>query len=290
MKLSASLLTAAVLFGLFDPGAAKGQFREGDGSVIAPPVPHTTQPADPAPAFANAYSGAGRPRIVLFWNRSLGSTIQSERYSRETTQLNASAEANTLDKQTDGPAGKATLHEGDEKLKGLRTVTKTDGLVDDNTRPLPLSERNAALLEAMFMSFMARGGVNLVDRTMIIRATAVAEHPSGGDPKLNEMQSLLKYADLLLQVLFVPDKEAPLGNGFQISLTDIRTGAKLLTWYSQAIPELPAAGRGRWVATDHGYVYQAAPAPVAGVDSVGVALGRDVMLILTQTFGAMRSK
>jgi hypothetical protein len=292
MKSSTAFVAAvAAAVTLLDTRPAAAQFRDGVSPVLTPPAAAASPtPPDLAPALAKAYVDAGRPRIALYWNRTLSSAIQSERYSRESTQLNASATETALDKQTDGPAGKATLHDGDEKLKASRLVTKTDGVAEDPGRPLPLSERDAALLEAMFTSCMARAGLSFVDRSIIVRANAVTEHAANPDPKTNEMQSLLKYADLLLQVLVVPDRDAPLGNGFQISLTDVRTGAKLHSAYSQAVPQLPPAGPGRWVATEHGYVYQAAARPRAGVDSIGLALGRDVTVILTQALSSVSAK
>jgi hypothetical protein len=282
-----ALLSVAILSGGLVPAAANDLYRPGDGVVLQPAAPRASEPVDPVPAFAKAYARAGRPRIVLYWNRSLSSAIQSDHFSRTTNEVSASARANASEVQ----AGRTTRYDIHGRLNGSQTITTSQGVVGDNTgRAMPLSERDAAMLEATFMSSIAKAGVNFVDRTMIIRAMAAAEHPTDAEPRLNETRSLINYADLLLQVILVSDYEAPLGSGFRISLTDIGTGEKLMTLYSRAIPDVAVAPLGRWIGTDHGYVYEAPPPASVSAESVGTALGRDVMLTLTQSFGAMAQK
>jgi hypothetical protein len=254
------------------------QFR--DGPPVITPAPSAVAPKqeDIAPIFRDAYRASGSPRIVLLWNRELSENSESTISDRQTTRESGSSSSNGLEKTTSGPTGSATLKDSGATFDRTKTVTSARGPEAEVARPNRLSARNGTMLQRIFVDEMNRGGVLFVDRAVVIRMTAAANHRGGGDPRLIEADALMSFADLLMEVLMVDDQDAPSGYGFDVRVKDLKRGTELASVYSRAVPRSSPMKAGGWVAGANDYVFKApAPPPTPNAGQVGAALARDVM-------------
>ena len=277
---------AVTLAALACCSGAGAQYRADDHPVLQPPpVAAATAPAEAADTtaadFARAYAGAGRPRILLMWNRELDDAAQAESVERLTVRESGSGSASVSGRAGLGPGGMPTRQTAQGQYERNTVVTAGRHVVKDAPRRSALSERDAAMLQRAFSEEMGRGGVRFVDRALVMRTTAATHHRAGGDPKLIETDALLAHGELMLEVLLVADDEAPLGAGFDVRAKALQGGGELLSIYTRAAPPLPPPAPGRWVAGASGYEFQqpaGPPPPTPG--QVGVALAREVMRAL----------
>ncbi len=256
------------------PAAAQG-FRPGEPDVLPAPPRHVEAPADPAPAFRQAYAAARSPRIILFWNTQLTDATSENRIARETETVSGSRKASQLKKSTQGDAQGAELTDGEQKSESRRVKEKQSFVVEDTRLQTTLSPRNATVLERTFGNEMRRGGVAFVDRALAIRTTAAEKHRAGGDSRLMETDALIGKAELVMQVLMIPDAHAPLGWAFDVTVRDIARGHEVAALYTQATPP-GLAGPVRWVATEHGFQKRQEKRD-ATVEEVAITVAHEVM-------------
>ena len=272
-------------------GVCQGQTAYRDGQPVITPALAPAAPLreDIALLFANAYQSYGSPRIMLMWNRELGERTQSAVIDIETTREVGSTSSNGLEKTTQGPAESATLKDTGKTFDRTKTVTSSKTVEADAARPNKLTERNLTMLQRVFENDLNRGGVQLVDRALVMRLTAAKEHRTGGDPRLVETDALLAFADLLIEVLMVEDQDAPTGYGFDVRAKDLKRGVTLASVYSRAIPPAPPGRPGSWVAGTADYVFAHPPPPPPPTPGqVGAALARDVMFTLGSAMEATK--
>jgi hypothetical protein len=269
---------AALLLG----SQAHAQFRDGQSPVVVPGARPMPAPAsDVAAPFLDAYVRAGRPRVVLMWNRQFSESAQTDYVDKTITRDTGKTSTNSLEKTSRGPTDTATLKDASAEKDDTRTVTSGKVVVNEASRPTKLPERVALMIEKAFVYEMTRGGVLFVDRAVVMRTTAAARHRSGGDPRLIETDALLDNSDLLLEILLVEDRDAPAGYAFDVRAKRLKDGISLVSMYTQAFPPAPPQREGRWTGTDNGYEYQTPPAPLPpSPPQVGAALARDVMTSL----------
>src|SRR6185437_5759642 len=127
-----------------------------------------------------------------------------------------------------------------------------------------------------FRNELLVANVRILDRATNIRFMEARHDRTGVDPKLIEADAVLGKADILLQVLLVPDTDSPLDTGFQVSALRVRTGAEIASLYTLALPNLSAAP-GQYVATDSGFVWEQTPAPTPDASDIGIKLADEVM-------------
>jgi hypothetical protein len=268
-------VAATLLMQLALQSATLGQWRDDQQPVVTPAPPRPSLIPDVVGPFKSQYQAAGEPRILLFWNVSFDDATETNRQNVDVTKRTSTDSATGLDKQTNGPAGNATLHESDDK-KGetIERVTSTR-VVDPAKQPNGLSARNAMELESAFREQLQSAGVRLMNRAASIRLTQADKDRERIDPKLIEADAVLAKADLLLEVVMVPDQSTPLGAGFKVTMTDIKSGAEVLSIYTAARPELPQMPS-YYVVTDSGFEKRQ-PQVHATVVDVGIALARQVM-------------
>lgn len=251
-----------------------------DQAPVVPPPP-TAAPAAPpdiAPEFQVIYRRAGRPRIVLLWNRSLSDRIQTVVQERTVTRHSGRSSDSSSENVTEGPTGSTVLREGDGSFDGTKTVTKEQVAIEEPKRAIPVADRHAISLERAFMSEMARAGLSFVDRSVIMRTMAASHHRAGADPLLVEIDAMLKHADLLMEVLWIEDKDAPAGHGFDVRVKQLRTGTEVASLYSRGVPLRKPQGPGTWGAGAHEYEFRLPPPPPPpSPTDVGAAVARDVM-------------
>jgi hypothetical protein len=276
-----SAVLAAAL-GIAPCAMAQAQYRDHQEPVLTPP-PTAPAPAPPdvvAP-FRSAYQAAGAPRIMLFWNVAFDDQTQTQYQRVELETRSNNQHSNGLDKQTQGPDGDATLNQGDTQSQEVTEHTTTDKIIDPAKQTSPLGPRDATDLEVAFRRALESAGVSVVSRATGMRMTQVDRDRAGADPKLIEADAVARRADLLLEVVMVPDADAPLGAGFKVTLTEVRSGTEVFTRYTAArVPTPPPVTR--TVVTDTGFERRTMPPPPASVADVGVELAHEVMEILSQ--------
>jgi hypothetical protein len=204
--------------------------------------------------FAASYTKAGKPRMVLFWNRELDDRVGAE--SREVTRINTH-------RSGDGNDYSLTASQGRESSSAPQ-------------RSNSLSERDLWLVETEFTQRMLDAGAALVDRAAIVRITAAGTSAPTSMPSI-EMSALAGKADLLLEVLLTRDPSAPLGWGFRCNLKEVRSGRVLGSQYLSAMPELPPRGEPGFRAGPKGYERVEAEPVKLPIRAVGETLAAQAM-------------
>jgi len=275
-------------------GAA--QYRADDHPALQPaPAPASQLPRahadNTATVFAQAYARAGRPRIVLMWNRELDDATQQESMARLVLSDSGTSSTTSLTQPPQGGLETATPYRLDGSFSRSTVLSSGRHVVQVAPRSTRLSEIQAAMLQRAFSQEMGRGGVRFVDRALVVRTTAAAHHRGGGDAKLIETDALLAHAELMMEVLLLEDSEAPAGYGFDVRAKELRSGRELVSIYTRASPPAPAQADGKWVAGKDGYEYRlpaAAPAPTPA--QVGAALAREVLVALGDNLKPVRAQ
>jgi hypothetical protein len=95
---------------------------------------------------------------------------------------------------------------------------------------------------------------------------------------LIEADAVLGKSDVLLEVVMLFDERAPLGAGFKVTATDVKTGASLVTFYTPAMPHL-APPASYYEATSSEFERRQ-PQIALSVPNIGAALARDLMQAL----------
>jgi hypothetical protein len=256
-----TLITIAVAAGTVQ-AESQPDWRPDQPSVAAP----TVQPAVPVPdvigPFRAAYQAAGKPRILLFWNATFDDATAATRETVEVT--NRTGER--------APYG-GYWHDGGATEHMERTTS--DRVLDSEKKLSILGAGSAVELEVAFRQQLQDAGVRLMDRAASIRFTQAQRDRSGIDPKLIEADAVLGKSDLLLEVVMVFDQRAPLGAGFKVTATDVKTGTSLVTFYTPAMPQLVQPPP-YYQATSSGFERRQ-PHIAPSVPDVGAALARDLM-------------
>jgi hypothetical protein len=178
-----------------------------------------------------------------------------------------------------------SLHSAAIGERGLNAALEGPGrrhrlqeVPDSERKPSILGASSAVELEVVFRQQLQNAGVRLMDRAASIRFTQAQRDRSGVDPKLIEADAVLGKSDVLLEAVTVFDERAPLGAGFKVTATDVKTGASLVTFYTPAMPHLaPAAPY--YQATSSGFE-RGQPQITPSVPDIGAALARALMQVL----------
>lgn len=266
-------------------GLVNAQMRDQGAHVIEPAAAPARPPQhDPASAFASAYRDAGYPKVALLWNRTLTdrthSTLKQERVVRERSGTRNSA----TEEATAGPSGSMSVREGTASTDTTKSETSYAVSEGDAARKVRLSESDVTQLQRAFVNELNRAGLKFVDRALAMRAVAGNRYRGGGDPQLIETDALLEKADLLLEVLLIEDREAPLRLAIDVRAKSLSTHEEIGSIYSQGHPEVRVL-QGAWAPGASGYEFRVPPPeapPSAG--AVGTAMARDVMDAMTHAW------
>jgi hypothetical protein len=247
-------------------GVSPAQYRPEQPPVL------DRQPAAPADnsasiidAFRQKYSSLKQPRIALFWNRELTDNIARQTYEKSTTNATKSNSETSVG---------GNDNKNDEKLeRDSSTTVKSVETIDDNHHAA-LDPRSDALLKTTFVDAMRNAGVRFIDHSLMVRA-ASADSAANADPQVNEIKGLQSKADWLMEVVLVPDANAPLGQAFKIAIKDVNSGTLITEIYTPAIP--PARGLGGYVAVNGGNGFERAPEAPITIRAVGYTLGVETM-------------
>jgi hypothetical protein len=265
-----------VAVGLTASNPVSSQMRAGQPPVLERPSQPEPPPPDVLGTFKGEYKTAGEPRVLLFWNVAFDDETEIGHEEVTYVKRSTSASLNDLNKQTQGPVGAATLRENDSKSIDREEHVKTTLEADPAKVHSNLDLRNEAQLEVDFRQQLHAAGVRLLDRSTVMRFTQARLDRGHIDPKLIESDAVLGKADLLLEVLMIPDPAAPLGAGFKITATNIKDGAEILTFYTLGRP-IQAVPAGHYVATDHGFAWQQPQIPRPNVSDVAITLASQVL-------------
>lgn len=235
----------------------------------APTGPHEAMPmmAEPADGaatdasrqqlrdgFAKAYDRASRPRVAVWFNRTL-----SDRVEEWVTPVRA----------------KGALISGKGEVQNLEASVQ---FRDPNhtVRDMP-GEDWVWAFEDGFDRPLLDQGVKLVDRAMILRLTAAA---NGADPdktvalKKVEVDALKGHADVMIELLIKRAPENKSGYNYQARVVQVADGRILAVVNA---PDLEASLKaGRFEATDRGYERPQA-GKAAAVNDVAGQLADEVM-------------
>lgn len=271
-------IAGAIFVVLLAGGAAVAQqYRDNMPEVLnAPPRGNAAAQSSSmaTSAFRAAYARKKSPRMVIFWNRQLTDSLSTsyEQWSRFTLSDDRAADKTLYDDGSTTVAARSV----EAEYRSGRTATTADG-----ARMGGLPERADWKAAQGFNRTMLAGGARLIDRTLIMRSTALNKGVDRGDAQSVEMSALTGKADLLVEVLQTPDASAPSGYTFRVDVKDIRSGTLLATVVTQGIP--PSGGPGRWVAGPSGYQRER-PLPPS-VDQVGARVATEVMQALVANWG-----
>jgi hypothetical protein len=277
MRKGAGFAGAIVAVLMAGSAAVAQQYRDNMPEVLnAPPRANAAAQSNAATtsAFRSAYARRKSPRMVVFWNRQLTDSLSTsyEQWSRFTLADGRMVDKTYYDDGSTTVAGRGV----EAELRSGRTAATADGARTDG-----LPERADWKAAQGFNRTMLAGGARLIDRTLIMRSTALGKGIDRGDAQSVEMSALIGKADLLVEVLQTPDDGAPSGYTFRVDVKDIRSGTLLATVVTQGVP--PSNGPGRGVAGPNGYQRERPLPP--GVEQVGARVAAEVMQALVANWG-----
>ena len=273
MSLHLKIIALLCLVSLTTIEAFAVGFRDDEPPTLAAPIKKQYDDMPLVEAFASLYKAKGRPKIALFWNREQTDVLERQREkTSRTTQRTSHTET---DDTVSDYEGVHTLRESD----GLdESVTKETETVNDDNHRTGLNEKGDIILRTSFRNVLARAGVRLVDRNMMIRTAAATNNSN--DAQVSETKGLVGKADWLMELLLVNDRDAPLGYSFRITVKSIKNSTVLAEFYTQAMPPMP--GKQPFIAIPgHGFE-RAIPLP-PGVHDIGYNLGLEVLRMLAQS-------
>lgn len=207
--------------------------------------------------FTQAYVKAAKPRIAVWFNREL-----SDRVEEWVTPVRIK---------------NVIVHKNGD----VQQLESSLQVRDDNDTARPSEDEDWVwAFEDGFDRPLLDGGVNLVDRTMILRlsgADAGTDADKTAALKRIEVSALRTHADLMIELLIKRAPDSKSGYNFRAKVVDVASGRVLAMVNA---PDLKP-GAGSFVTTDHGYERPSAKGAPA-VTEVGNLLADEVMKRLTR--------
>ena len=231
------LVIVAVLLACGAPAAA--QYRTGQ-----PEVRPSRPEADPNAAadaslnaFARWYQAAGRPRMLLFWNRQL----TDETTTRRTDKV---IEDRTYGESTSGETtstrfGEATIKDTDG---AERKVTSRESEAITGGTYSAMNRKASDLLETVFVNTFLTVGVEVVDRDALIRRLSI-DNPreERADVQFLESQAMATGIQYLVEILPSPEQGSPTGLSFIVKIKHLPTSSLRAQFQTRAtVPPGPS--------------------------------------------------
>jgi hypothetical protein len=196
--------------------------------------------------FAESYKSHNKPKIAIFLNRTLSDDVREWKTNGRAVLAGNGSVTTSVE---------SPLHYREETVKGpLAVYGQTEngvGGARNNTDEPYLWE-----FESGFMQPFLSAGANLVDRATILRLVSKGSDQGIAaeaiETKKNEMNALLNYADIYIELLITRQPSAATGYEFKAVAKEIKTGrivgmATSLNWDNAG--ERPK----KVIATDKGY-------------------------------------
>lgn len=211
------------------PAIPESMYRK---DVPATLVPETqtaiAEPTRNRTAFSSAYAKAGRPAIVVLWNREFTDMLQQ-----------GSAEQLSIDTSSSGSRSTSPGQINVES-RGNTTITSQTVKSQQSLRDGPIERVNLQMRSA-FMQTLTSAGVRLVDRNVVMRNTAASKKGGNFDSQEIEMAAMSKHAKILMEVLNTPDPASPTGWATYVSIKRLADGVVLSEGYMDGRTPEPAA-------------------------------------------------
>ncbi len=277
VRSAAAVVAVALLQVSVSATAEEGPYRPGSPEVLSPrKAERPDNGGQIVEAFGRAYASKNKPRVVLFWNRSLVDQLTEIKKSEKVTQVQKAGKT-TTEFQEDSLGGRisgvASRH-SETKTERMNETTEDKG---KRTNP---RERNAWALEDAVIRSLTAMGTKLVDRSAAMRFL-VGERdmaPSSLDAVRVETDALLRKGDLLLEILMSEDFSAPSGWIYRILVKEIGSGRLLASGVTDARPPAKRPDRA-FRAGERGFEKVSAPEPSLG--EVAEELSNHVVTTLT---------
>lgn len=188
--------------------------------------------------FRSAYRAAGKPRIAIYFNRSLSDDVSGWK-GQERLVDNFHAKAQT--RHSSGSSQKDFLAVGGETLE-YQTATR------DPQRRGVSDSWDWSLEEGFIEPFMTAGSI-MVDRATILRLTGADKQNADLSPRTVEISALKNYADIYVELLV--SRQQNFGEfAVKAIAKDIQTGAILA---SAMVKEGERSASTEYIATANGF-------------------------------------
>lgn len=208
-----------------------GLYRGGQPIVLSSPPeePKASGPGEDAiiAVYRRAYRDLKRPRIAIYWNRTLTDRI-SQWFQPKRIKSTGEVELNF--RVPEGP------------LKGTGRGSRNLGLEHLRTDPIRAGMRERVAMEFQdgFYGPLLETGTRLIDRAAILRLERNdlpnrLQRDTAPDIQALETEALKDYADLLLEVLLIADRKTPTGFAFRILVKRIRNGQIVASRFTRGI-------------------------------------------------------
>lgn len=228
-------------------------------------APHEADRYLPAPRVP------GRPRVVVFWNRTFSDDLATE--YEEVTRFSSDSESSGSERERSYR---------DSREKDVSSRSSNEGEIrsgvrrNDTAKRSGLSERGDWQLETAFNNDLVGAGVNLIDRSAIVRLAGRDSTEALPNQQTIETRALVGHADVLVEILQSEDADAPAGMSFRVTAKQIASGRLLAQFVTNASPP---QGRPRWVAGPSGFVRETLPP--ASLNQVAQQLANETLLALS---------
>ena len=230
---------------------ATAQFRENQPAVMAPPPPPPNAGQATAASFRGAYAKAGKPRMMIFWNREFTdevATVYEDRITEKSVNRDHTMDTHDASKSS---AGANRTDESLRESSSRRDLTVGTDRLTNNLRASSLvEEADWAIEGALNQSLIAQGAI-LTDRDVAMRTSrGAARANSHTNMQALETQGVAGRADLLVEIKQTSSIRSPMGVAFRVTVKNIRNARVLAAFSTRARP--PAAPS-RFVAGRYGY-------------------------------------
>lgn len=196
--------------------------------------------------FTNSYNMANMPRMVIFFNHELSDNVTSWHVD-SVTSVSYGRSSSIRDRSYNG-----RLSDSDLEDNRNIDVYRQQNIAGSSSRRNALREYEVLDIYEGFQSPMLDSGVNLVSRELIIRKNSAENHSVDrglANLKRIEMQSIQEFADVLIELLIIPNRESAKGIVIRAHAKDLKTGNILASVSSTNAQEVVRT-RDYYVATD----------------------------------------
>ncbi len=221
-----------VLLALASPAAA--QYRDGQPDVRPPRA--EADPDDAANAalnaFAHWYQAAGRPRMLLYWNRQLTDETTTRRTDK--TIVDRTYGESTSGETTATDFGEAKLKETDGTE---RNVTSRESEAITGKAYSKMNRQASDVMETVFVNTFLAIGADIADRDALIRRLSLSNPKEDrGDIQFLETQALASGIQYLVEILPDPQASSPTGLVFTVKIKHLPSSSLHAQFQTRAVP------------------------------------------------------
>lgn len=209
-------------------GPPPGAYR--DGPEVMRPAPPPPPPGMVAAGnFRAVYAKAGRPRMMVFWNRALSDEVSSNYRDNLHAETSAQSDARST------VVGTRSGYDASSQANSRASLDVSSGSERvEQGRLNPLDESVDSSVESAFSDTLAQNGAQLIDRNLAMR-TGRGSRGAGSRPNMQQIETdaATARADLLIEVLQTSAPGTPTGAVFKVTVKDIKR-ARLLAAFTTA--------------------------------------------------------